>query len=165
MKLFDIFRRNNLDEMQEQKLLHIEKNAFWLLYFMLAAGILVKIALGCEKKSLLGDFFCLAVASVYILYMCVKNGIWDRHLKANTGTNFAASLLAGMVVAVFNTILVFNRMSRQVPWAGLVATFLISGLLTFMLTFFVMSILTFLYRKRAEKLEDEQEDEPNDRSN
>lgn len=34
--------KNNLDEMQEQKLLHIESSSFWILYAMLLAAILIQ---------------------------------------------------------------------------------------------------------------------------
>lgn len=33
--------KNNLDEMQEQKLLHIEQRSFWLAFWMLVAATLL----------------------------------------------------------------------------------------------------------------------------
>ena len=36
-------RRNNLDEMQEQKLLHIESRGYWLAFWGLAAALIIQL--------------------------------------------------------------------------------------------------------------------------
>ena len=38
--------KNNLDEMQEQKLLHIEKTGFWMLYILIAFDLIIKVMTG-----------------------------------------------------------------------------------------------------------------------
>lgn len=37
---------------------------------------------------------------LYPLIACMKNGIWDRKLRANTKTNIIVSLVGGTVVAL-----------------------------------------------------------------
>ena len=36
-------KKNQLDEMQEQKLLHIEKNGFWFVFWTLIVSMVVQI--------------------------------------------------------------------------------------------------------------------------
>ena len=65
MKLFDFFRKNNLDEMQEQKMLKIEHNGFWLLYWGLFAALLIQAVLyRGDLHAMTGELILLMAASV-----------------------------------------------------------------------------------------------------
>ncbi|MDO4321039.1 MAG: hypothetical protein Q4C61_00795 [Lachnospiraceae bacterium] len=159
MKLFDVFRKNNLDEMQEQKLLHIEKNGFWILYFLLAVEMVIKCVLGAPKNSLLGEFICFMAVSVYMLFMCVKNGIWDRHLKGDAKTNLLLGLLAGGIVTALNVLVYVIRAERTVGWLPILLLSAAAGFLTFFITFSLTSILVFFCKRTEERLEKEPEED------
>ena len=106
--------KNNLDEMQEQKLLHIEQRSFWLAFWMLIAAILVQQLLGGDSRSFMGECIILAVVGVYMVVTCLKNGLWDRQLSPTPKTNFGISLLTGAVMgSVWG-----NRFVEQIPQAG-----------------------------------------------
>ena len=49
-------KKNQLDEMQEQKLLHIERNGCWFCFWSLLAAILIQMAV-CEDvaTAMLGE--------------------------------------------------------------------------------------------------------------
>ena len=95
MKLFK-GNKNNLDEMQEQKLLQLESRGFWLLWWGLLAAMAVQLLVyGVEAyRLLLGEWAVFMLSSVYVTAACIKQGLWDRKLKPNFKTNLLMSLLA-----------------------------------------------------------------------
>ena len=48
-------KKNNLDEMQEQKMLKLEECGFWILFFALAAAILVQLLMGGTIRQIAGE--------------------------------------------------------------------------------------------------------------
>lgn len=152
-------QENNLDERQEQKLLHIEKNAFWILYFLIALDLIGKRIFGAELKEIFTEALCFMAAGVYLVAGCVKNGIWDRRLQANRRTNLAVSAVAAVFVAIIVTgALFYKRMDGRVPWMAVFFSGGISGIVTFLITFSVLSACSFFYHRRVRRLEDETED-------
>ena len=161
MKIFEKLRKswnkNNLDEMQEQKLLHIEKDAFWLLYCLIGLDVIVKCITGKPKWETLSEALCFFAVGIFVVCRCIKNGIWDRRIRADSRSNMILSAIAGIVVAVMNIpVYYWNAGNRFTP--GLLAAMLISGIFTFILTFFFISVCTGLYKRKKKQLE-EQEDE------
>ena len=145
-------KKNNLDEMQEQELLHIEHNGCWLAFWALLAALLVESLLGFELKAMAGEWILFMVLAFYLMADCLRHGIWDRRLKANGKTNLIASLIAGAAVGIFNMLMVHRIATEALDY---VITGIVSGLFTFLLCFAVLSICTALYKKRKEKLEQE----------
>ena len=96
MKLFK-GNKNNLDEMQEQKLLRLESRGFWLIWWALLAAMAVQLLVyGVEAYHLLlGEWAVFMLSSVYMTAACIKQGLWDRKLKPNFRTNLLLSLLDG----------------------------------------------------------------------
>ena len=96
--------KNNLDEMQEQKLRQIESGGCWLAFWGLLLSIAVQSVLytGTEAgRAIAGEWIVFMVLSVYIMVRCLKNGLWDRRLRPNAKTNLIASLIAGAVCGIF----------------------------------------------------------------
>ena len=98
-------KKSNLDEMQEQKLLRIEHNGFWLAYASLLIAILVQAILGCGFYDILGELVILLVICAYMVCGCLKHGIWDRRLKPSPKTNLLISLAA----SVFSGVVSYSR--------------------------------------------------------
>lgn len=151
--------KNNLDEMQEQKLLHIESSSFWILYAMLLVAILIQCVFfkpgACE---ILPELICFLAISFIILIRCAKNGIWDRRFQPNVRTNIAASILAGVVVAALQPITYLFKPEQWYSLTGMFITMAIVGPLTFCITFFLMSISSYATKKQSRKLEQEEEE-------
>ena len=83
MKWFN--RKNNLDEMQELKLLKLESRGFWLGFIGLFLSIVVQIVIyGSEntREVYAGEFIVFLCMGIYLIAECLRNGIWDRHLSA-----------------------------------------------------------------------------------
>ena len=143
-------RKHNLDEMQEQKLLRIEHNAFWLVFWLLAITVVVQVIIGGYLDHILGEVICLGIVSVYTLISCLKNGIWDRSREPGIKTNLLYSLAAGVIVGVLESIQL-SRLNK--PYS--LSAGLILGLSVFVLSLVTISFCSHIYKKRLEKLEQE----------
>ena len=127
MKLFQ-GNKNNLDEMQEQKLLKLESRGFWLIWWALLAAMAVQLLVcGAEaQRHLLGEWAVFMVASVYMVAACIRQGLWDRKLKPNLRTNLLLSLLTGVAMAVFG-LFAFDYWN----WVSALLTGVVTALLVF----------------------------------
>lgn len=147
--------KNNLDEMQEQEMLHIEKNCFWLLYVMLAAAMIVQLAVTGEHRMVAGEFVCFMVVSVIMVAQCLRHGIWDRHLKPDGRTNLFVSIIAGAGAVLAQAAIFYWKLSPAAAGISAVITFVI----TFVLCLTAMTFLTNFVKKKKQKLEKEDEDD------
>ncbi len=156
MKWFN--RKNNLDEMQELKLLKIESKGFWLGFFGLFAAILVQIALyGSEfADRAAGEFIVFLGMGIYLIGGCLKNGIWDRHLQATPAVNIGCSLLAAALAGLFNAVMSYREYHKiGGAFAVFVAYFFMLGTLLSV----IMCACSALYKRRRRQLEAEDRDE------
>lgn len=149
-------RKNNLDEMQEQKLLKIEHYGFWLAYFGLLAAILIQNFLieDNSPRNIAGEMVVFICLSVYVLISCIINGIWDRKLKPNLKTNVIISLISSVISGVFYFLLTYYKYAKL---AGSIATGIMIFFEIFVLTLGILSLFAFFYKKRVQKLESEDE--------
>ncbi len=146
---------NNLDEMQEQKLLRIEHNMAWLAFGGLLAAILGQLlVLGVEGvRYLLGEIAVFMVISIYLVVDCVRNGIWDRKIrpndkKAHFKLGFLFCILFDLVLSIGIYRVCGSIRTALIYFAVMLAVMLvITGLL--------MALVLRLYEKRVKKLEDE----------
>ena len=143
-------KKSNLDEMQEQKLLQIEHTAFWLIFWLLSIAIVGQILIGGYLDHILGEVICLWIVSIYILIRCLKNGIWDRNLKPRVGTNLMYSSVAGLIVGITE----YSQLTR-IEKPNTLYSSLILGLSVFVLAFGVLSLCSYIYKKRLNTLEQE----------
>lgn len=146
--------KNNLDEMQEQKLLHLESNGFWLSWAALLLSIVVQMFIygGDMGRQVLGEWAVFMVVSIYIVAGCIKHGIWDRRLKANGKTNFLLSLAAGLIAGVVGGL--YNYRSYGYPVSAVFSGLMI-GVFTFVLCLAALFAAAAAYKKRHRKLEEE----------
>ena len=151
-------KKNNLDERQEQIMLKIEHNGFWIAFWMLLAAMLgQQIFFGPDIKVIGGECLILLVISLYVVIACLRNGIWDRRLNANMKTNIIASLIAGLVVGLV-MIIALHRAFPDSP-AGATAGGIISGVVTAVLCIIALTVAMCAYKKKNQTMEEEPEDD------
>ena len=143
---------NQLDEMQEQKLREIEHKGMWLAYFGLLLAIVVQMVIypAGVWRYMAGEFIVFMLLYLYLLWQCIKNGIWDRRLKADKKTNFLLSLGAGLVTALLFGVLSFVRYGSA---AVALLTFASLFVFTAALCFAALSISAAAYKRERRRLD------------
>ena len=153
MNLREFLKRDNLDEMQKQTLLKIESRGFWGLWMLLLAALIIESLLGFAPREMAAEWFIFMLGCAYAVISDLRAGIWDRHLKANTKTNAALSVVGGAVILVWGLIK-FAEFGMGV--AVLLAVFL--GVCTWVLCFALLQLTMKAYKKRHAELENPEED-------
>ena len=148
MKFSLYSKKNQLDEMQEQTMRRIEARGFWLLWAGLFLAILVQIILGTPNSQWVGEFVVFMAGCIYTMIECIRNGLWDRHISANTPTNVLGSLFAGVVVSV-----VIGLANGFWLWA------IISGIITAVLCFVLLQVCMHTAEKRRKELDNPKDEE------
>lgn len=146
--------KNNLDEMQEQKLMKLEHNTCWLGYWLLVIAILVQLILTGSVESIKGELVVLVILCLYLVIGCLRLGIWDRHMEANWKTNLPVSPIPGVIVGVVGVITSIRNFGYYGFWTSALI-FAMPFFFTTVLTFALLSLSTAIYHKRKEKLEEE----------
>ena len=150
-------KKNNLDEMQEQKLLKIEHTCCWIGFWGLVAAILIQTLCGQgDIAYLAGELAVLAGMAIYMSAACLRHGIWDRTLKPTWQTNLVTSVVAGMVVGL---VWFFVSYYRYHKLFGSLATFAFMFLSTLAICYVFLSVYTRLYKRRRKQLDAEDDRE------
>ena len=142
MNIKEFFKRDNLDEMQKQTLLKIESCGFWALWVLLLAALIIESLLGFTLREMAAEWFIFMLGSAYSVISDLRAGIWDRHLKANTKTNAAVSVVGGAAVFVWGLI-----------------KFAEFGMGVAVLCFALLQLIMKAYKKRHAELENPKEDD------
>lgn len=150
-------KKNNLDEMQENKLLHIEKNGCWFAFWALAASIVIQMMISRENvvERIGGEWIIFMCLAVYMAVSCIKNGIWDRKLNANPKTNLLCSMIGGIVAGLIfgvTNYLEYGYLSAAI-WVVVVNFVFIT-----VICFAALTICTAVYKKRLSKIEEQYEE-------
>ncbi|WP_291233222.1 DUF6773 family protein [Gemmiger sp.] len=140
-------KKNQLDEMQEQTLRKIESHGFWLMWWGLFAVIIFQLMMQADISQVAGEWIVFMAACLYTLEECLRNGIWDRHIKASLSTSIVGSLVGGVLSAV---VMMFATHSLAV--AG------VTGVITVVFTFTLMQAAISEYKKRHQELENAPEE-------
>ena len=154
MNLREFLKRENLDEMQKQTLLKIESRGFWALWVLLLAALIIESLLGFTLREMAAEFFIFMLGCAYSIISDLRAGIWDRHLKPNTKTNAAVSVVGGVAVLVWGLI---KFAEFGVGVAVLLAVFM--GVCTWALCFATLQLSMKAYKKRHAELENPKEDD------
>lgn len=148
-------KKNQLDEMQEQKLLHIEKNGCWFCFWGLLVAILIQMAV-CEDTmtAMTGEWIIFMCLCIYMGIACIKNGIWDRRLEANPKTNAVISAVAGVFTGLALGVINYMQFGfiKSAIWTGVFNLFFVG-----ILCFIALSVVAAIYKKRVQKMEMEEE--------
>lgn len=152
-----ISKTSNLDEHQEQVLLKIERNccwfAFWGLLIVMAIQMLMGFGQEDSIKNLAGEWIIFMCMALYLVFACIKNGIWDRRLKQNTITNLVCSALAGIAMAIFNFVMICKTLPDRLMVSLKAGAFM--GCFTFVVVFVLLEIVMKVCAKKQKKLEEE----------
>lgn len=150
-------KKNNLDEMQENKLLHIEKNGCWFAFWALLASMFIQMFISVENivERLAGEWIVFMSLAFYIGAACLKNGIWDRKLKADPKTNMRVSLIAAIVAATINAVINYVQFGSV---EGVFWCFVIVFIFTAVICFGALIICALIYKKRLHKMEEQYEE-------
>lgn len=150
-------KKNQLDEMQEQKLLHIEKNACWFAYWALLVSMVIQVFVYKEEVAshIIGEWIIFMCLCLYIGVACIKAGIWDRRLKADASTNIAVSAVAGVVAAVIAGLISYMNFGMI---GGAIAVGIVNFAFISVICFVALTICAKAYKKRLEKMEEEVEE-------
>ena len=154
MNLKEFFKHDNLDEMQKQTLLKIESRGFGALWVLLLAALIIESLLGFTPREMAAEFFIFMLGCAYALISDLRAGIWDRHLKANTKTNAAVSVVGGAAVLVWGLIK-FAALGTSIA----VLQAVIMGVCTWVLCFALLQLSMKAYKKRHAELENPKEDD------
>lgn len=153
MKLFKK-GKNQLDEMQEQKLRTLESWGFWLTWGALLLSILIQMLVYKEDagKYLKGEWIVFMASNLYMVIGCVRLGIWSRRGVPSFKGLCLISLLAGLVTGIF--VAVYNYLIYGDVLTAL-ATVILASLFTFVLCLLVLVVSVSAYKKRRQKLDSE----------
>ncbi len=150
--------KSNLDEMQEAKLLQIEHKGCWLAFWGLLAAMIVELfVFGVENmRYFIGEWIVFMVLCVYMAEACLRNGIWDRRLKADRKTNLTISLIAGAAAGLIFAAVSLVRY-HSVP--GAIASFALLFVFVGICCFPALSLTAREYRKKLAQLENDGEED------
>ena len=149
-------KKSNLDEMQEQKLLQIEHNAYWFCFTGLLVAIAVQTILSDDWRVVAGEWAVFMLANLYVLFSCMRAGIWDRRLKADPKTNLLISLLTGAVMgAIWFFVILRRGASSRIALLGAVFVLVFTAALCFV----ALLLSARAVKKRQEALNAEPEEE------
>ena len=157
MKWFN--RKNNLDEMQELKLLKLESRGFWLGFIGLFLSIVVQIVIyGSEntREVYAGEVIVFLCMGIYLIAECLRNDIWDRHLSATPAVNIGLSLLAAAVTGLFNAIVSYRNYHDA---TAAFSVFIVYFLMLSIVISVTLTVCSALYRRRRRHLEEGGDDE------
>ena len=128
--------------------------AFWALLAVLFAE---QFIFGFEWHILAGEWIVFMCLALYLAFACIRNGIWDRHLKANNKTNFIAALIAAAAAAVLTAGI------SAVRYPGHTEGSLIAGGIMFVFVFAacfgILQLMANTYKKKVAELERDPEEE------
>ncbi len=150
-------KKNNLDEMQEQKMLHIEHNMAWLAWGGLLAAICGQLLMFGPQgiQYIWGEWILFMVLCVYLVVDCIRNGLYDRYIRPDdTKTQFLLSLAASLIGAALVAVIIYRGFD-----SGKMALVFFAGTLVvcFTLCIIALHFANQAYHKRAAQLENEAE--------
>lgn len=153
-------KKNRLDERQESRLQKLEARCFWGIYVFLVVILLAERALGFTARETAGELAAVILASLLAIGGSIYQGIWDRYLRADIGTNLRVSLVASIASGVLCTVVLAVRLEgKSVPLSRLWGVFPISFSITFGVCMAALTVCAFLYKKRIAKLEEQADEE------
>ena len=121
---------------------------------LLLAALIIESLLGFTPREMAAEWFIFMLGSAYSVISDLRAGIWDRHLKANTKTNAAVSVVGGVAVFVWGLIK-FAALGMGIA----VLQAVIMGVCTWVLCFALLQLSMKAYKKRHAELENPKEDD------
>ena len=147
-------KKNNLDEMQESKLLKIERNGYRIAFWGLLAVIIIQQAIGIikdEPKDIVGECIILIIMCLYVLIASIRNGIWDRDSKPDMKKNILISLFSSILMGIFWGYLGYAKLGGIKM--GIIA-FAVMSTVIFIISVIVFAVSAYTYNKKQKELDE-----------
>lgn len=148
-------RQNMLDEMQENKLREIEGAGFWLAFAGLLTAIVIQVLLHPDLRQIAGELTVFFIMSIYLIALCLKNGLWSKTpaptVKGNVISSAVAALAIGAVLIVRSQLILRKGLSEHFA-----VLLLLSMAIVFGGCFATLEVARAIYWRRRSKL-----DQPN----
>lgn len=145
-------RQNTLDEMQENKLLKIEGAGFWLAFAGLLIAIIIQALVRPDLRQIAGELTVFFIMSIYLIVLCLKNGLWSRTpaptVRSSVVSSVIASLAIGVILTVRSQLILHNGFSE-----GFAVLLLLSMALVFGGCFATLEVTRAIYWRRRSKLD------------
>ena len=148
-------RQNMLDEMQENKLMKIEGAGFWLAFAGLLAAIIIQVLVYPNLRQIAGELTVFFIMSIYLIVLCLKNGLWSRTppvptVKGNAISSAVAALAIGMILIARSLLILRNGLSKEF----FAVTLFLSMAVVFGGCFATLEVTRVVYRRRRRQLDD-----------
>lgn len=145
-------KKSQLDEMQEQKLLQIEKNCAWLAFWGLLASIIIQMIIyRGDVKMIAGEWVVFMCFCLYMGICCMKNGIWERRIRPTLRNSIFCSILAAVVTGIYIGII---NCQNYGSISNAIMSGAIGGGFIFVLCIVALEVSRYFYQKRRDKLDD-----------
>lgn len=145
--------KNNLDEMQDSKLLKIEETGLWLSFWGLMAVVIIQFVIGTTLKEIAGEIFVLAIQSIYIAFSTIRNGLWTRSHAPTKKTNIIFRFIPALIIGGTHAVRQFLILRKQISLMPILVILLVM-VVVYVLCFALLEGMRILYKKRHEELED-----------
>lgn len=142
-----------LDEMQEQNLLKLEETGFWIVFWSLFVAIVVQFIINPDIKMIVGEAIVLLIASIYIAYSSIKNGLWNKRTVPTRKQNAVTSMIPALLLGIIHIVRTFFVLKKAIT-PGVIITIGIRIAIVYILCFVVLEIMRNIYQKRRNKLDD-----------
>lgn len=143
------------EELQQLKLLKIERNAGLLAMVGLCVAIVIQQLAGQDgMRELIGEYCIGGVVCIYLILSCLKNGIWDNTSKSKLKYNLLIGIVLGLVAGI-------GMFYGSYKMHGQALNAALSGVCVAALTFCIcvaaLSIAAVVYKNKAKQQKEEDE--------
>ena len=144
-------RRNNLDEMQNQKLMKLEEYGFWGMFWALLTAIVIQLITGGTIRNIAGEIIVLLIGSIFICAATLKNGIWTRQSTPTKKGNAGTSIFPAIAVGILNAI----KISKNGQWdSSSILIMVVLMVVVYIACFSILELFRMAYNKQRSKLDD-----------
>lgn len=147
-------------------MLHIESNGCWIAFvglMVVIAAQLIYYGMDCGNQ-IIGETIVFLCMGCYIVFECVRNGVWDRKLEPSFKVNVCASLIAAVGAGVMKFVIIYRESDFADGVVNAAASAgIVIGSSTFVLCLILLSIMLLAYKLRKNKLENGLPDEGEDK--
>ena len=148
-------KKNNLDELQEQKLLHIESKGYWIAFYGSIILLGIQMIFVSDLVAVVSTWIMFMTHALYVSISCKKEGIWDRKQDMSKKTIAMSSLTSAISVAILKFIL--DLKGGYLTYKTYIFM-LVLFVITFLMAYGAMSLSAKSIKKRQAELNAEPDD-------
>lgn len=157
--------KNNLDEMQESKLLKIEHNACWIAYCGIILAIVIQLIISAvtgKNISVAGETAVLIIMNIYIVFSSIRNAVRYKDTTSGMKAYTLIILLISLGVSLFEGIMSFIE-QQNILFSILYFILMFAVLFVSLMALCIIFRVLFKHKeKKMDELADEDEDDDMD---